>query len=172
MNKKEVAELLQPTSDLGYGIIIEGDTGKIKEALNIAIKHLSGKGTLVEVYKKLQGLREIIIAMDLSYSNTNTLLGMILEIEHAIDDTQKVPEVIKEYRKMIKVDEKQFRDYLKTYPNEWESNFFMNWTDYYDFSLKGDATGLEALDKCKIARKYFGYEGVEYYIPSEEEEEC
>lgn len=39
-SKEDVIKVLSCTSDLGYGIVIEGDTRKVREALDIAIKAL------------------------------------------------------------------------------------------------------------------------------------
>lgn len=48
MTDREAIDILSNHTNLGYGIIIEGDTKKIKEALDLAIKAL----------KEIEGLKE------------------------------------------------------------------------------------------------------------------
>ena len=44
---------------------------------------------LDEVYAILEKLRQQVLAFDLSYSQTNTLLQSVLDAEHAVEDLEK-----------------------------------------------------------------------------------
>lgn len=61
------------------------------------------------------------------------------------------------------VSEEEFRTYLHNYPREYESNNFMGWCDFYDFTDKKDEE--EHWNYC-IARHYYDYGADDYYLPT------
>lgn len=72
--------------------------------------------------------------------------------------------------RMKRVTEEEFNKFIQEYPRELESNFFMDWEDYYDFNGKSPKD-LGELYSYKVARKYFGWYGKEYYIKEEVDED-
>ena len=65
---------------------------------------------------------------------------------------------------MEKVTKEEFERFIKDYPKPLETNFFMDWLDYYDFPKDFKSNSLEETYSHKVARHYFGYGYEEYYI--------
>lgn len=74
--------------------------------------------------------------------------------------------------KYLRVSKKRFENFVRFFRDKIESDFFMGWVDFYDWSLNpgfdaDKATHNELWDnasKCKVARKYVDYGDYEYYI--------
>jgi len=62
-----------------------------------------------------------------------------------------------------KVTEEEFQRYLKEYPAKVESNAFMGYVDYYDFSKKEEKTSHY---NYMIARHYIDYGADDYLLPT------
>jgi hypothetical protein len=62
-----------------------------------------------------------------------------------------------------KVSEEEFRTYLYNFPRKYESNNFMGWCDFYDFT---DKKNEEAHWNYCIARHYYDYGADDYYLPT------
>lgn len=71
---------------------------------------------------------------------------------------------------MRKVTKQEFDEYIKNYPRKLDSNYFMEWLDYYDFPSEDyHPKDLEDLYSHKVARHYMNPWGEdEYYIEEKE----
>lgn len=70
-------------------------------------------------------------------------------------------------RKFKEVTKEEFETFIKNYPRKLESNFFMDWVEYYDFPSENyKPKDLDDLDTYKVAR-HGGMYGDLYYVMSE-----
>ena len=70
---------------------------------------------------------------------------------------------------MRKVTKQEFDDYIKNYPKKLDSNYHMEWLDYYDFPPRYNKTSWEELIKHRVARHHMNPWGEdEYYIEEKE----
>ena len=70
-------------------------------------------------------------------------------------------------REFKKVTKEEFETFIKNYPRKLESNFFMDWVDYYDFPSENyEPKDWDDLDSYKVAR-HGGMYGDEYYVLNE-----
>lgn len=76
MTNKEAIEIIQHNTNVGYGIVIEGATEKINQALDRAIKTLEGWDELKETIKELSENEGVLTQQEVCKFLVN-LMGVI-----------------------------------------------------------------------------------------------
>lgn len=72
-------------------------------------------------------------------------------------------------KKFIRVSKKRYWNFIRFFEGQIEGNFFMDWVDNYDWSLRSGKYEIgtwENADECMVSRHYVAYDpkDEEYYI--------